>query len=254
MSLDPNRSNLSPFPSTHWTLVAGAGADDTVRRQALGMLLRRYLPALWSFLVANYRFTSDRADDLVQGFLADKVLEQDLLSRADRTRGRFRNFLATALDRYALNELRREQAAKRSPAGGLASLEEHPGLDRPGPAAADAFDAAWARRVLQLALERMKAECGRKGREDVWEVFEARVLGPTLRGEPPVPLGEMVRRLGITPDQASNLVGTSKKMFARNLREVVGEYADGADADEEIRSIKQILSKADAGSATISCT
>src|SRR3954452_18501690 len=100
----------SPFPSTQWSVVgrAGSGANDDARRRALATLLARYLPALRSYLRAKHRVDPDRADDLVQGFLTDKVLEQDLIRQADRGRGRFRTFLLTALDNYVTSHVRRE--------------------------------------------------------------------------------------------------------------------------------------------------
>jgi hypothetical protein len=43
---------------------------------------------------------------------------------------------------------------------------------------------------------------------------------------------------------ASNLLATAERMFARNLRRVVGEY----DIEDEIRSLRAILSGAGARS------
>jgi DNA-directed RNA polymerase specialized sigma24 family protein len=66
-------------------------------------VLRAYLPALRAHLVIRRRVHPDRADDLLQGFCSDQVLEKDLVPRAERDRGKFRTFLLTALDRYAIN-------------------------------------------------------------------------------------------------------------------------------------------------------
>jgi hypothetical protein len=71
-----------------------------------------------------------------------------------------------------------------------------------------------------------------------------------LRQGEPVPLAELVRRFGVSADQASNLLATAKRMFARNLRQVVGEYAEGdEDVEDEIRTLRGILARAGAGSA-----
>src|SRR5687768_6670248 len=78
------------FPTTHWTLVESAGsASDAERRAALGGLLARYLAPMRAYLIVSKRVAPDRADDLLQAFVADKVLEQGLLRRAERGRGRF---------------------------------------------------------------------------------------------------------------------------------------------------------------------
>jgi RNA polymerase sigma-70 factor (ECF subfamily) len=242
-------THLSPFPSTHWSMVARARGNQPESRLALGTLLRRYAPALKSYLLANHRVSEDRADDLLQGFMADKVLEQDLIRQADRSRGRFRTFLMTALNRYAISRVRGETAKKRSPGGRAVADADAALAAYPSPPMPDGFDVAWARQVLSLALEQMRGECDAGGRADVWGVFEARVLEPMLRERAPVPLGELVRRFGVTAERASNLLATAKRMFARNLRRVVGEYADGDDdIEDEIRCLRAILSGAGARS------
>ena len=241
-----SETHLLPFPSTQWSMVAQAGASDTVLRRALDALLRRYLPALRSYLLANHRVSRDRADDLLQGFLADKVLEQDIIRHADQTRGKFRTFLMTALNRYAISQVRKERAARRTPAG-LEPLDGEDALAHPAPAAPDTFDVAWARQVLNLAIERTREECEAGGRADLWAVFEGRVLMPTVRHADPVPLTELVARLGVSAEQVSSLLTTAKRMYARNLRLVVGEYAGGEeDVGGEIRWLRTILAKSDA--------
>src|SRR5690349_5943762 len=68
------------FPETQWSLVGlAAGPDgDQRQREALATLLRRYLPALRAQLVAARQFANDAIDDLLQGFVADKVIAQQL--------------------------------------------------------------------------------------------------------------------------------------------------------------------------------
>lgn len=237
-----------PFPSTHWTLVAGAGADDTERLRVLGQLLERYLPAMRSYLAARFRSDPGRVDDLLQGFLADKILEQDIVRRADQARGKFRTFLVTALGRYAVSRLRAEGAARRSPPGGLVPLDEAVLADRPAPGARDPFDGERVREAVELAVRRTKAECDAGGRQDVWCVFEARVLLPALGRAAPHALPDVSRRLGVTPARASNLLVTSKRMFARNLRKAVYEAVSGyEDPGDDIRRLKTLLAECRGG-------
>src|SRR5688572_28892180 len=113
-----------PFPTTDWSVVTVAGnAAEPRGREAQEVLLRRYLPAMTEYLVTKHRLPPDQADDLVQGFVTSKVLEQNLLGRVDLARGRFRNFLMTALDRYLLNRRKWEKAGKRAPAE-MASIDD----------------------------------------------------------------------------------------------------------------------------------
>ena len=225
-------------------IARGASIDEAERRQALSDLLERYLPALRSYLRAKWKLSVDRADDLLHTFVVRKVIEQDFVRRADRARGRFRTFLATALDRFVISEFRRERAHGGA-AGRPVSFADQPTREeQAAPFAPDTFDVAWARHALGLALRRTHGECIAGGRHDVWGVFEGRVLRPQLEDAEPVPLDELVRRFDLaSPEQASNLLITAKRMFARNLRAVVAEFAGADDVEEEIARLTDILSR-----------
>jgi RNA polymerase sigma-70 factor (ECF subfamily) len=241
-----NPQPLGAFPTTHWSLVARAGRGTVdAQRQALILILNRYLPALRLHLIARKRMDPNRADDLLQSFLAAKIIEQGIIERAEKERGKFRTFLLTALDRFIVSEARKENAQKRGAAATTAIGEDTDiaqSWDQPD----DQFDVAWARELLAQAIRRTKDEAIGSGRPDVWGVFETRVLDPMLRDIEPLEYDELVRRFGLTsPSQASNLLVTGKRMFARNLRALVAEYArEDADIDEEIADLTAILSKA----------
>jgi len=235
------------FPSTHWSQVDGAGqSDDEARRQALGELLVRYLPALRAHLVLKKRIPRETAEEMLHEFLATKVVEKELISRADPAKGKFRTFLLTALDRFVANQMRDAAAKKRRPRDGrIVSIDDQadrlPLDDDP----AGVFDVAWARRVIAQALQRMQAECRASGRPDIWGVFASRLLGPVLDGARAMPYAALVERFGLaSPTQASNVLISGKRMFERNLRSVVAEYAAGGqEINAEIAELRQILSR-----------
>ena len=103
------------FPTTRWSLVDRAGREGSeAERQALGQLLTRYLPALRSHLIHSKRLQPADADDVLQDFVAGKVLERDLIAKANVQLGKFRTFLLTALDRFLLNRIRNGKAKKRA--------------------------------------------------------------------------------------------------------------------------------------------
>lgn len=234
------------FPTTHWSLVGRAGQDFAeTRRQALGELLLRYLPALRAHLVYGKRQSPENADDLLQEFVAGKILERNLIGQADAQLGKFRTFLLTALDRFLIDHIRQQAAQKRSPGeGGLQMLGDRADLlkaDQPH----DAFDIAWAHNVISETIRLMRTECEASHRMDVWGVFECRLLDPLLNGTEPVAYDAMVERFGFqSPSQASNVLMTAKRMFARLMRSVVGEYSLGNEQIEsEIRELMDILAK-----------
>lgn len=235
------------FPATHWSLVAQAGQSDSkARREALGRLLGRYLPALQAHLVHHKRLPSEKADDLVQEFVASKILEKDLIARANQQLGRLRTFLLTALDRFVKNQLRNERAKKRAPADGMvvAFDERQEGLPA-GQRPSEAFDVAWARSVISQALEKMRDECELAGRKELWGIFECRVVGPTLEGTTPVDYAELIERFGFrSPTQASNALTTAKRMYARALRSAIAQYAlDQQEIESELIELKEILAR-----------
>jgi len=230
------------FPQTQWSLVARAGGDDASNRQALVDLLNRYMPALHSYLVYRKRYDSNQADDLLQGFLLSKILEQDLLAQAQQERGKFRNFLLTALNRYVISEIRRERAQKRSAAGAVALDEQIDMADEP---ASDLFDIEWARQLLSQAIAHMHEECSSTGRLDVWGVFDARVLAPAMHGLEPMNYDQLIKEFNlVSPAQASNLLVTGRRTFVRVLRSLIAEYEpDEAQIDSELNDLQTILSR-----------
>ena len=233
------------FPSTHWSAVnAAAREHGQPERPALAELLRRYEPALRAHVLLRRAATRDQVDDVVQGFISSKILEADLVGRADRTKGKFRSYLLTALDRYVVSRQRHDAAAKR----GARETRELPSEIEPAAPAgpiADAFDVAWARQVLADALSRVRAQCAADGRPDVWGVFESRVLKPALEGATPPSYAQIVERWGYrSPTQMWNAVRTGKHIFARMLRSVIAEYSGSADAVEtELRDLRAICAR-----------
>jgi hypothetical protein len=203
------------------------------------------LPALHAHLVYK-RLRPDEADDLLQEFVAGKILEKDLIARADRKLGKFRTFLLTALDRFLVDSIRARQAKKRAPdAGRLQRIGERREPVQAAAGPSKAFDVAWARGVLDEALRRMQAQCESTGRPEVWGVFQCRVLEPILNGTEPAGYDELIERFGLkSPSQASNVLITAKRTYARALRSVVAEYArDGHEIAEEIAQLREVLAR-----------
>jgi DNA-directed RNA polymerase specialized sigma24 family protein len=238
------------FPTTHWSMVAVAGLSSVDgRKHAMNALLTRYLPALRAHLILRLRIPSDQADDMLQSFISEKVLERNLIGHADRSLGKFRTFLCTALDRFVVDQIRKAHAKKRQgddPPVDLEKVEEPAVTDH----TSREMDTVWAREVLAEALRRMESACTQEKRSDVWEVFRSRVLDPILEGAPPISYEDLVARFGFeSPVQASNVLITAKRMFARHLRAVVGEYAETEkDVDEEILDLRAILAASGARS------
>ena len=176
-------------------------------------------------------------EDLLQGFIADKILERNLLALADPQKGnKFRSFLLTVLDNY-LRDKRRTTVQCGSLAKGEGPIDPHGQPE-------DGYHRAWAVEVLGTALERMQRHCETSGRRRIWEVFERRIVAPLLEQAEPPAYDEMVREIGIrSRAEAYNALITAKRMFARILRGVVGEYAPDEEVESEIGELKRILAR-----------
>jgi DNA-directed RNA polymerase specialized sigma24 family protein len=225
------------FATTNWLLVQRG-------REALAEIYQRYRPAMRAHVRRTTWLAADEADDIVQGFVASQMLERDLLAGADRAKGKFRTYLLTALDRYIAKELRRRRAKKRQPKSGpLKSLRGRHAADAAAAPTTDTFDTAWARAVLDEAVRRMRYRCDATQRADIWQVFEARLLGPIFNGQPAPDYSDLRERLDLkSPNQASNLLTSAKRMYERMLCSVVAEYcASDQEVEEEVRELRRIV-------------
>ncbi len=232
---------LEPFPLTEWSLVDRAGGDrSSVRQRALKQLLEQYMPALLAHLVRNKRIDPVNAEDVVQGFVCSKILEKGLITKADRDRGRFRTLLLTALDRFVIDEFRRGRRWDQMARGEDTQIEYKPDT---AASPTRVFEIAWAKSILDRALAQMKTQCDHAGRQDLWELFECRILRPTLDNEPPVAYEQLIEKYGYeSPQQAFNRLYSAKRLFAQILRQIVAEYAGDRNLVEvEIQDIIKIL-------------
>ena len=238
----------SPFPVTQWSLVARARHVETsIKRQALGELLQSYFPAVRLHLIRRRGVRPHDVDDVIQGFIASQVMERELIEKVEKEKGKFRTFLLTALDRY-LSKLRRGEGVRQRRLGSQIDVDHVP--EPAAVASTDTdipqmFDVEWARSVLNQTLSRMALKCRSSGRDDVWNLFELRLIQPIIDNQPPPPYQQILKTCGLrTPLQASNMLVTGKRMFERILKAVIAEYAiDERQIDEEILDLKNILAR-----------
>ncbi len=238
---------LAALPPTRWSVVARAGdRDGGAWTDALEAITLLYRPVFVRHLVSHMRMSPDRAEDLVQTFLLEKVLDQNILRLASPKKGRFRSYILKAFSNFAISQLRQQQALKRGPSSPDAErVDDLPELASGEASLSDSLDALWARQVLARTVDLMREECKTKERQALWGVMEARIIGPIFDDAPLMPYEELVEKFGLrSPSEASNLLITAKRMFARVLREAVREtVADEREVEPEIQELNRILSK-----------
>jgi DNA-directed RNA polymerase specialized sigma24 family protein len=226
------------FEATQWSLVdRAAGADSAARRDALNQLLKRYLPALRAHLVVRRRIDATAADDLLQSFVLEKILERDLLQCVDAAKGKFRTFLLTSLENYVTSAGRKQHARKRAHE---ATAGNSP-VERVEPPACDVFEVAWAQQVFSGALARMRQECVETGRGQIWQLFQRRIVSPLLHGAAPTDYEALLEEFGFaSPEQAANALVTAKRHFKRVLTSIIGEYEEQS-LDVEMARLCEVL-------------
>lgn len=230
--------------STHWSAVQAMGAEDEAEAaRAVEVFLRRYLHAMTRYLVESRRFNPHDADDVVQGFVADRILAKQILRQADASRGRLRGLLKVALIRYAINSKRRKQPLFVDDLD--QTVDHRSGNSRIG-SEVDSFDIVWAKEVITQAFEQTQRALETAGHESAWTIFELRVVRPLLSGTEAVPPQKLAEQLDLRDStQVANLLVTAKRRFQRTLREVVGEYAgDSIGVEQEVADLRRILAQA----------
>ena len=237
----PITAEHAKFPSTHWTLVAQAGATRTLdSQQALEELCHVYWPPLYAFLRRSGS-SPEEAKDLVQGYLARLLERQDLRSVAPE-QGRFRSYLLAGLRNFLASECRRESAQKRG-GGGVISLETE-GLDaaafvdREAVSPDSADDRSCAETLLRRAITALQEEYSARGRNALFEV-----LKPALTGDNAEDHATWGRALGMTSGTVAVAVHRMRLRLRELVRlEVAQTVQDPADIEDEMRNLKAILS------------
>ena len=92
----------------------------------------------------------------------------------------------------------------------------------------------------------MKAKCLADGREDVWLVFEGRVLAEVFEDKEPISYETLAEKLGLrSPTQAANLLVTAVNgLYGRLLKVAVSEYErDEQHVEEELADLRASLGR-----------
>jgi RNA polymerase sigma-70 factor (ECF subfamily) len=242
-ALPPRAGHDSRFATTHWSLVLAAGGTGSEEvRTAMARLLETYWYPLYAF-VRRKGHGPDEACDLTQEFLA-KLLERNLLTTADPARGKFRTFLLTALDRFLVDEWRREGRKKRGGGRPLLSLSFLDAEDRYRLEPADTltperiYERRWAITLLELGLRRLEEEHAAAGRETVFAAVK-----PVLVGDDPLrPYTAIAAELKMTEGALKALIHRLRRRFRAILRaEIAQTVADPRDVAEEIQHLFRSL-------------
>lgn len=232
------------FTTTRWTTVnRAARGSEGLAATALSELCEIYWPPLYEYLRSRGH-SPEEAQDLTQGCFA-RLLATDAIRSADRTRGRFRSFLLTALKRYVVNEYERGATVRR---GGR---HVHLSLDfddaertyrrerREGDTPERQFERKWALIALDRALARLREECEREGKGDM-----AESLLPYLTDTGDLPPYRVVAaQLRLTEGAVKVAVHRLRRRYGEILRLEIAETVAGpTEVESELRDLLRAVS------------
>jgi RNA polymerase sigma-70 factor (ECF subfamily) len=237
----PTRSPV--FGTTLWTVVLAAGnPEHPETTSALDRLCRTYWYPVYAYVRRKGRSAAE-AEDLTQEFFS-RLLARDFPGGVSREGGKFRSYLLRSLDRFLVNEWRRDNAVKRG--GGVATFsldgvdaEARYGLEPADPATPETFyDRRWATTVLDEVRARLRQEYGRQGKETLFAALEPCLTG----GDDLLPYAELMERLDLKPSALKMAVHRLRKRFGELLREEIAQTV--ASPDEIEGEIRQLISAA----------
>lgn len=173
----------------------------------------------------------DEADDLANDFIIH-TMDNNVVGRADRTKGRFRDWLKVCIWNFVASELK-----KRKPLAPLLDGDDGP-IEKD---AGDNLDRSIALDTYRQAYEKVKGVC-EQTMPNQWTVFEERVARPILDGESPTPVEELMARLGIpTRERIDSMVQQVKRKIIKEFHQIVASREDRADVEEEVEYLLGLL-------------
>ncbi len=221
----------SQFQTTEWTKIVNSALGESI----LAELYTKYWKPVYSYL-RRKGFSNEQAKDIIQNFFTEKVLGQQLLQKADRTRGKFRTFLLTAISNYAIDLHRMKRP--------MQELDE--GIERPSNIGdpETEFNIAWAEELLQEVLQELEAECRSRDKKVHWEIFRTWFLEPNISNGK-AGMSDICAKYSIDDvNKAYNMISNLKGRFRKILRRHLRCYVDSdAEIDDEINHFIQIFSR-----------
>jgi RNA polymerase sigma-70 factor (ECF subfamily) len=230
------------FGTTLWTVVLQAGGPTSGgSAAALEQLFRTYWYPLYSYARRSGVPAHD-AEDLTQSFFA-YLLEKDAISRANRDRGRFRNFLLASFKNFQANERTRVSAAKRGGGHTIVSFDELQAEDRyrneprailP---AEILYDQKWASSLVDRVMAALDAEYASLGKKPLFDLLRQVVWGGRDQG-----YEELARQVGTSTGAFKVAVHRLRTRFKECLRQEVAQtVATPGEVDDELRYLLSAL-------------
>jgi RNA polymerase sigma factor (sigma-70 family) len=232
----------SRFPDTRQSAVRGIRSECAeVRAISWDAIIAAYWKPVYKYVRVRWHEPNEEAKDLVQAFFT-RAIEREAFAAFDAQRGAFRTYLRAALDNFLSNEKRDASRLKRCGTGPLLSLDFESAegeLRRHEPLAAksveDYFRQEWARSLFELALDRLRVECGQRGKLTPLRIFQRYDL---CDAEARPTYQELADAFGITSATVTNYLAAMRRDFRRAVLDQLRELtADEREFRNEARAV-----------------
>jgi RNA polymerase sigma factor (sigma-70 family) len=234
------------FATTHWSVVLAAADDlspDVAQAQALEELCRSYWYPLYAF-VRRRGYDAHDSQDLTQAFFS-RLLEKNYLCGLDRTKGKFRSFLLTALGHFLANDWRRAHAQKRGGKANFISLDDDSAeaqyLQMPASRLSpeQLFEQQWATTLLEQVLAKLRNEFSAAGKLSVFEETKVFLTGEKRTDS----YAELAVKLETTEGALKTSISRMRQRYGELLRtEIAHTVASPDEVEEELRALFAALS------------
>ena len=245
-AIEPNLSGTAvggSFKTTQWSVVVGAGRDDSPQAsEAMAQLCRTYWYPLYAY-VRRKGYNVHDAQDLTQEFFA-RLLARNYLSVANRNKGKFRSFLLGSLEHFLAREWSKAHAFKRGRGqvafsfDGMEAEERY--LLEPATelTAEKIYDRRWATTLLEGAMTRLGEECRTNQKGDLFEKLKSLLSGE--RGE--ATYSEIAAALNLTESAIKVAVYRLRQRYGEMARDEISQTVTAPEEiDEELRYLVALL-------------
>ncbi len=224
------------FQTTLWSDVSRARKRS---RSALDRLLGRYRAPVLAYARRQGLQTAD-AEDVTQDVFR-RIVEDDLLRKADRAKGRFRGLLLGITRNVIRDRRRRARAQKRG--GGRADLPldgdgNAPSLDDllAAPPEDAHFDRLWVAHLLDEAIRAATRDGAERGAPDLDMLRLKMVNG--------VSYGDLAQQFGVHEHDVKNALHRARKEIRARLWALIEGYASSLEEYEaEVRFVSRWLER-----------
>ena len=218
------------FPSTQVSLLEAASAGGSLTAAAMEQIAALYWKPVYRFVRCKFRQSNEDAKDLTQSFFAS-ALEREFFQRFDPSRASFRTYLRMAVERFAANEYASASRLKR---GGGVEFEQVGESAASVESPEELFEQEWRRQLFALALDDLRTECERAGKQTHWAVFEAYDLAEADRPG----YAELSERHAVPQTQITNYLAWARRTLRAQVENRLRGVTSGSrEFREELRHI-----------------